>query len=51
MYPYLAKRDNIEGRVLLKFVVDTDGLPKESKVEKSVPEGVFDGAALKALRR
>lgn len=50
-YPYTAKRDNIEGRVLLKFVVDTDGLPKEAKVEVSEPEGVFDEAALKALER
>jgi protein TonB len=50
-YPYLAKRDNIEGRVMLKFVVDTDGLAKEPKVEESVPEGIFDEAALKALER
>jgi len=50
-YPYIAKRDNIEGRVMLKFVVDTDGLPRESRVEESVPEGVFDEAALKALER
>jgi len=51
LYPYMAKRDNIEGRVLLKFVVDTEGLPKEAKVEVSEPEGVFDEAALKALER
>jgi protein TonB len=50
-YPYIAKRDNIEGRVMLKFVVDTDGLAKEPRVEESVPEGVFDEAALKALER
>lgn len=50
-YPYLAKRDNIEGRVMLKFVVDTDGLPRETQVEESEPEGVFDEAAMKALER
>lgn len=50
-YPYLAKRDGIEGRVVLKFVVDTDGLPRETEVEESVPEGIFDEAAVKALNR
>jgi protein TonB len=50
-YPYLAKRDNIEGRVMLKFVVDTDGLAREPQVEESEPEGVFDEAALTALDR
>lgn len=50
-YPYLARRDNIEGRVMLKFVVDTDGLAKETQVEESEPEGIFDEAALKALER
>lgn len=50
-YPYIAKRDNIEGRVVLKFVVDTDGEAKEAKVEESEPVGIFDEAALKALER
>lgn len=50
-YPYIAKRDKIEGRVMLKFVVDTDGLPQETQVEESEPEGVFDEAALKAFSR
>ncbi len=50
-YPYIARRDNIQGRVILKFVVDTDGLAKEAEVEASEPKGVFDEAALKALER
>lgn len=50
-YPYLARRDSIEGRVVLKFVVDTDGIAKEAKVETSTPEGIFEDAALKALGR
>lgn len=48
-YPYLAKRDNIEGRVVARFVVDVDGRAKEAKVAESEPQGVFDEAALKAL--
>lgn len=50
-YPFIAKRDNITGRVLLRFVVDVDGNPKEAEVVKGEPEGVFDDAALKALER
>jgi protein TonB len=53
-YPYLAKRDNIEGRIVLKFVVDTDGTAKEPEVVKAEPEEVLDifsEAALKAVER
>ncbi len=50
-YPYIARRDNIEGRVVLKFVVDMDGTAKEVQVVVSEPEGVFEDAALKALNR
>jgi protein TonB len=50
-YPYVAKRDNIEGRVVLRFVVDVDGLAKESKIVVAQPEGVFEEAAFKALER
>ena len=50
-YPFIAKRDNITGRVVLRFVVDVDGNAKEAEVAQSEPEGVFDEAALKALER
>ena len=50
-YPFLAKRDGIEGRVVLRIVVDTEGNAKEAEVDKAEPEGVFDDAALKVVER
>lgn len=53
-YPYLASRDNIAGRIVLKFVVDVDGLAKEAVVLRAEPPEVleiFREPALKALGR
>jgi protein TonB len=53
-YPYIAKRDNIEGRIVLKFVVDVDGSAKEPEVVRAEPPEVlelFAEAALKAVER
>lgn len=48
-YPYLAKRDNIEGWVMLRFVVDTEGIAGKVEVVAADPAGIFDEAALKAV--
>lgn len=50
-YPYRAKRDGIEGHVMLKFVVDVNGLARESRVVEAEPEGIFEESALRALER
>jgi len=53
-YPYMAKRDNIEGKIVLKFVVDVDGNAKEAEVVSADPPEVLDmfsEAALKAVER
>ncbi len=50
-YPFLAKRDGIEGKVYLRIVVDTEGNAKEAEVYKAEPEGVFEEAALKVVER
>ncbi len=53
-YPYLAKRDNITGKIMLKFVVDVDGTAKEAEVVEADPPEVMDvfkDAALKAVER
>jgi protein TonB len=50
-YPYLAKRDNIEGWVVLRFVVDTEGAATKAVVTAAEPEGIFEEAALKAVAR
>jgi protein TonB len=51
-YPFLAKRKNIEGQVMLRFVVDKDGYAQEPEVFSAEPEGAgFEEAALKAIAR
>lgn len=50
-YPFLAKRNNIEGSVTLRFIVDSEGNVVEPEVSKSEPEGVFDEAALEAISK
>jgi len=50
-YPYRAKRDNIEGWVMLRFVVDKDGSVKEVNVAAAEPTGVFEEVAVKAVKR
>ena len=51
-YPFLAKRKNIEGNVILRFVVDKDGYAQEPEVFSVEPEGAgFEEAALKAILR
>jgi TonB family protein len=48
-YPYYAKTNKIEGLVLVKFVVDTDGNAWEAEVVEANPEGIFDQSALDAI--
>jgi len=53
-YPFLAKRQGIEGRIILRFVVNEEGdvlEPEVSSVEPSEIAGVFDEAALEAVLR
>lgn len=53
-YPYLAKRDNIEGKIILRFVVDADGSVQEPEVVSADPPEVleiFSEAALRAVVR
>ena len=46
----ISKNDMIEGHVILEFVVTKEGEVRDPKVVKSVPAGVFDGAALEKVR-
>jgi TonB family protein len=48
-YTVLAKRNNIQGRVVLRFIIDTEGNVVEPQVTESEPEGVFDKIALEAV--
>ncbi len=53
-YPFLAQRKGLEGRVVIRFVVDRDGQvaePEVSEVEPPDIAGIFDQAALDAVVR
>jgi TonB family protein len=47
-YPSSAKDAGIGGLVVLEVLVGDDGAPREIKVKRSEPEGVFDAAAVEA---
>ncbi len=48
-YPFNARAKGIEGRVILRFVVDREGTVLDPKIVSSEPEGIFDEAALDAV--
>lgn len=50
-YPRRAIRLGVEGSVRLEFDVDTDGSVLDPYVVDSSPAGVFDRAAIKAVRK
>lgn len=51
LYPFAAKRKNIEGKVVLRFIVTKDGRVLEPSIVRAEPPGVFDNSALKAILR
>ena len=50
-YPYRAKRRGTEGRVVLKFLVDTKGRVSRTSVVRAEPQGVFEQSALQAVQQ
>jgi len=46
-YPSLARENNLEGKVIVKFYVDTDGTVKSPEILK---DGVGGGCADEAVR-
>lgn len=50
-YPRSAARRNIEGKVKIVFTITKEGQVRDPKVIESIPEGVFDKAALRAIMR
>ncbi len=49
-YPRLARRRQMEGSVLLRFIVDEHGRTSGLQVLRSEPQGVFEESALQAVR-
>lgn len=50
VYPYRARRMNINGQVRIQFEVATDGSVRKVRILQSEPPGVFDQAVLDAVR-
>ena len=51
IYPATAKADGIEGDVVVEYRVTEDGAVTDARVVTAEPPGVFDEAALTAIRR
>jgi protein TonB len=50
-YPFSARRLGIEGTVLLRLLVNAQGLPEQIDVKKTSGSPVLDRAAESSLRR
>jgi TonB family protein len=51
VYPQRALSQGIEGRVTLEFTVDSDGSVVDPKVRTAEPAGLFEDAALDAIKQ
>lgn len=49
-YPSLAKRNGVEGRVVIRVLIGTKGKADKMEVVESEPEGIFDENAMKSLK-
>lgn len=50
-YPERARRNNVEGYVLIQFTVDELGRVVDPMIIEAEPVGVFDRSAMEAVRR
>ena len=50
-YPYMARRRGIQGKVMVRLLVGSDGRVKKSEVIKAEPSGVFEEAVLRTVGR
>lgn len=51
VYPRAALEDNVSGEVRVRITVDAEGKVTDTVIVESTPAGVFDDAALAAVRR
>jgi protein TonB len=51
VYPPMAKQKNIEGVVVVKFMVTTEGTVENVSVLKAKPQGHFEKAAMDAVKK
>jgi len=48
-YPEIAKKAGIQGQIIIEVLVDKEGVPRETKVLKSLGNNGCDEAAIKAI--
>lgn len=51
LYPYRAKRRNLDGKVVVKFLVSDAGDVRKPSVIEAEPSGIFEENTLQAIRR
>lgn len=51
VYPYAARQKNLQGVVIVRFLVDAEGRVTKASVVEASPAQVFDQAALDAVRK
>ena len=51
VYPYEARRNGIQGKVMLQFIVNKSGHVSNIKVVNAEPEGVFEENAIEAVSK
>ncbi|WP_124329516.1 energy transducer TonB [Desulfonema ishimotonii] len=51
MYPYRARRRNIHGEVVVRFLVSAAGHVERPSIVEARPGGVFEKSVLQAVRR
>jgi protein TonB len=49
-YPSDAKRNNVEGRVVVRVLIGIKGKAEKMEIVESEPEGVFDENVMKSLK-
>ena len=49
-YPFIARRRNISGKVVVRILVDPDGNVRNPKIVEAQPEGIFESSVLEAIR-
>lgn len=49
VYPEHARVRGIEGRVIIEYVIDENGVPTDLQVVDADPPGLFERAALRAV--
>ncbi|WP_457572219.1 energy transducer TonB [Desulfovulcanus sp.] len=51
IYPFIARRRNITGKVVVRFLVDEHGYVRKITIEQASPRGIFEQSVIAALKK